>query len=83
MSEEQKEHPLEEYPEKERVVYLSILSAICYVDKEFSDKEKRQLDILLKQLEISDEGKSRIYSIASINNFRFALTFRSLPWVKF
>lgn len=62
MSEEQKKHPLEEYPENERVVYLSILSAICYVDKEFSDKEKRQLDILLKQLEISDEGKSRIYS---------------------
>ena len=62
MSEVQKKHPLEEYPENERVVYLSILSAICYVDKEFSDKEKRQLDILLKQLEISDEGKSRIYS---------------------
>ena len=62
MSEEQKKHPLGEYPENERVVYLSILSAICYVDKEFSDKEKRQLDILLKQLEISDEGKSRIYS---------------------
>jgi len=62
MSEEQKKHPLEEYPENERVVYLSILSAICYVDKEFSDKEKRQLDVLLKQLEISDAGKSRIYS---------------------
>jgi uncharacterized tellurite resistance protein B-like protein len=41
---------------------LSILSAICYVDKEFSDKEKHQLDVLLKQLEISDEGKSKIYS---------------------
>jgi len=62
MSEEQKKHPLEEYPEDERVVYLSILSAICYVDKEFSDKEKHHLDVLLKQLEISDEGKSKIYS---------------------
>ncbi len=62
MSEEQKKHPLEEYAENERVVYLSILSAICYVDKEFSDKEKHQLDVLLEQLEISDEGKSKIYS---------------------
>lgn len=62
MSEEQKKHPLEEYSEKEWVVYLSILSAICYADKEFSDKEKHQLDVLLKQLEISDEGKSKIYS---------------------
>jgi uncharacterized tellurite resistance protein B-like protein len=62
MSEEEKKHPLEEYPENERVAYLSILSAICYVDKEFSDKEKHHLDVLLKQLEISDEGKSKIYS---------------------
>lgn len=62
MSKEQKKHALDEYPEEERVAYLSILSAICYVDKEFSDKEKRQLDVLLQQLGISDEGKSRIYS---------------------
>jgi uncharacterized tellurite resistance protein B-like protein len=62
MSEKKKKHPLKEYPENERVVYLSILSAICYADKEFSDKEKNQLDVLLKQLEISDEGKSKIYS---------------------
>lgn len=62
MSEEQKKHQLKEYPENDRVVYLSILSAICYVDKEFSDDEKRQLDILVKELEISSEGKSKIYS---------------------
>ncbi len=62
MSEEQQKHVLEEYSKNEQVAYLSILSAICYVDKEFDDKEKRQLDILLKQLEISDEGKSKIYS---------------------
>ena len=30
--------------------------------KNSADKEKRQLDVLLEQLEISDEGKSRIYS---------------------
>jgi uncharacterized tellurite resistance protein B-like protein len=69
MLEKQKKHPLEEYPEDERIVYLSVLSAICYVDKDFSDNEKHQLDILLKQLEISDDGKSRIYSsIFSLQN---------------
>ncbi|MDM8521415.1 TerB family tellurite resistance protein [Anaerolineales bacterium HSG6] len=62
MSEGQKKHPLEEYPENEQIAYLSILSAICYVDKEFADEEKYQLDVLLEQLAISDEGKSKIYS---------------------
>lgn len=62
MPEEQKKHPLEEYSENEQIAYLSILSAVCYVDKEFGDKEKRQLDVLLAQLKISDVGKSKIYS---------------------
>lgn len=62
MSEEQKSHPLENYSENEQISYLSILSAICYVDKEFGDKEKRQLDILLEKLKISDIGKAKIYS---------------------
>ncbi len=62
MPEEQKKHPLEEYSENEQIAYLSILSAVCYVDKEFGDKEKRQLDVLLAQLKISDAGKSKIYS---------------------
>jgi len=62
MPEEPKKHPLEEYSENEQIAYLSILSAVCYVDKEFGDKEKRQLDILLAQLKISDVGKSKIYS---------------------
>ena len=62
MPEEQQKHLLEEYSENEKVAYLSILSAVCYVDKEFVDKEKRQLDVLLEQLKISDEGKSKIYS---------------------
>ena len=62
MPEEQKKHPLEEYSENEQIAYLSILSAICYVDKEFGDKEKRQLDVLLAQLNISDVGKAKIYS---------------------
>jgi len=62
MPEEQKKHPLEEYSENEQIAYLSILSAVCYVDKEFGDKEKRQLDVLLAQLKISDAGKAKIYS---------------------
>ena len=62
MSEEQKKHPLEKYSENEQIAYLSILSAICYIDKEFGDKEKRQLDVLLVQLRISDVGKAKIYS---------------------
>jgi len=62
MSKEQKTHPLAEYSETEQIAYLSILSAVCYVDKEFGDKEKRQLDVLLTQLKISDIGKAKIYS---------------------
>jgi uncharacterized tellurite resistance protein B-like protein len=62
MPEEKKKHPLEEYPENEQIAYLSILSAVCYADKEFGDKEKHQLDVFLKQLKISDEGKAKIYS---------------------
>jgi hypothetical protein len=62
MPEEQKKHPLEEYSENEQIAYLSILSSVCYVDKEFGDMEKRQLDVLLAQLKISDVGKAKIYS---------------------
>jgi uncharacterized tellurite resistance protein B-like protein len=62
MPEEQKNHPLEEYSENEQIAYLSILSHVCYVDKEFGDKEKRQLDVLLTQIKISDVGKAKIYS---------------------
>jgi len=68
MPEEQKKHPLEEYSENEQIAYLSILSAVCYVDKEFGDKEKRQLDVLLAQLKISDVGKAKIY--ASVFNLQ-------------
>ncbi|OQY88005.1 MAG: hypothetical protein B6D38_10995 [Anaerolineae bacterium UTCFX1] len=62
MSEEQKKYPLEEYSESEQIAYLSILSAVCYADKEFGDKEKRQLDMLLEYIKISDVGKAKIYS---------------------
>ena len=64
MSEEQKKqaHILEQYPEDERIAYLSVLSAVCYADKKFSDEEKHQLETLLDQLKITDDGKATIYS---------------------
>lgn len=62
MSEEQKKHPLEGYSEKEQIAYLSILSGVCYADKEFGNAEKDQLEVLLVQLKISDAGKAKIYS---------------------
>lgn len=69
MSEDFKKHPLEEYSENEKIAYLSVLSSICYVDKEFSEKEKHQLDVLLENLNISDEGKGKIYSaVFSLRN---------------
>ena len=40
MSDKQKKHPLEEYSENEQIAYLSILLAVCVVDKEFADEEK-------------------------------------------
>ena len=62
MIEEPKKHPLETYSENEQIAYLSILSAICYVDKDFGDEEKHQLDVLLENLKISNEGKANIYA---------------------
>jgi uncharacterized tellurite resistance protein B-like protein len=55
-------YALEDYSENEQIAYLSILSAVCYVDNEFGDMEKHQLDVLLAQLKISDVGKAKIYS---------------------
>jgi uncharacterized tellurite resistance protein B-like protein len=62
MPEEHKKHPLEDYSENEQIAYLSILSAVCYADKKFGEKEKQQLDVLLERLKISEAGKAKIYS---------------------
>jgi len=62
MSDKQKKHPLEEYSENEQIAYLSILLAVCVVDKEFADEEKHQLDLFLAQFKISEVGKGKIYS---------------------
>ena len=62
MSEKPKRHPLETYAQNDQVTYISILASICYSDKEFSNREKDQLDELLENLNIRDEGKAKIYS---------------------
>jgi uncharacterized tellurite resistance protein B-like protein len=62
MSEKQKKHPLQDYEEKEQIAYFSILASMCYVDKDFGDEEKKQLDSLLTEFNISDEGKGQIYA---------------------
>jgi len=80
MPEEQQKHSLEEYSENEKIAYLSILASVCYVDKEFDDREKRQLDALLVQLKISDEGKSEIYS--SIFSFQHENKFAKIKIIQ-
>ncbi len=80
MPEEQNKHPLEKYSENEQIAYLSILSAICYTDKEFGDKEKRQLDVFLAQLKISDLGKAKIY--ASVFNLQHEDKLANLEAIK-
>lgn len=55
-------HPLAKYSEDAKVAYLSLLAAICHVDEELSDEERKLLDELMAQLEISVKGKGRVYS---------------------
>jgi len=55
-------HPLLNYDKNTKIAYLSIISSLCYVDKDFSDEEKEQLNKLLVNLEVSDKGKAKIYS---------------------
>lgn len=62
-------HPLLEFDENVKISYLCIIASLCYIDKDFSDEEKEQLNKLLDVLEISDKGKSKIYSaIFEFNN---------------
>ena len=62
MSDQSKKHPLQDYSETEKVAYLSLLASICYVDRDFSEEERKQLDLILDELNISDEGRGKIYS---------------------
>jgi hypothetical protein len=55
-------HPLKPYPETAQVAYLSLLAGLCFADKDFHEKERQQLDAHLNALEISAEGKAKVYS---------------------
>jgi uncharacterized tellurite resistance protein B-like protein len=59
---EASEHPLKSYPEVAQVAYLCLLAGLCFADKDFSEKERQQLETHLKALDISDEGRGKIYS---------------------
>jgi len=61
-------HPLQPYPEIAQVAYLCLLAGLCFADKDFSEKERLQLDTHLKALDISDEGRGKVYS--SVFNLR-------------
>ena len=56
------DHPLKPYPEIAQVAYLCLLAGLCFADKDFSEKERQQLDAHLKALDISDEGRGKVYS---------------------
>ncbi len=62
MSNQSKKHPLKDFAEIEKIAYLSLLASICYIDKDFSEEEKKQLDLILIELDISKEGRASIYS---------------------
>lgn len=55
-------HPIAEYPEEARIAYLSLLAELCYADGEFDDDERKNLDLQLERLEVSDAGKAKVYS---------------------
>jgi hypothetical protein len=59
---DQPSHPLLAYPEEARIAYVSLLGQLCYVDRQFDEHERKLLDEQMEQLQISDEGKARVYA---------------------
>jgi uncharacterized tellurite resistance protein B-like protein len=55
-------HPILAYPEEARIAYVSLLGEICYVDFKFDEHERQQLEAQMDTLEISDQGKARVYA---------------------
>jgi uncharacterized tellurite resistance protein B-like protein len=55
-------HPLYPYPEEVKISYVSLLAELCYVDRNFDDQERKLLDEQLGLLDISDQGKARVYA---------------------
>lgn len=59
---EQASHPILNYPEEARIAYVSLLGELCYVDRQFDEQERKLLDEQMNALEISDQGKARVYA---------------------
>ncbi|MEA5411957.1 TerB family tellurite resistance protein [Synechococcus sp. BA-120 BA3] len=59
---EQASHPILNYPEEARIAYVSLLGELCYVDRQFDEQERNQLEQQMNALEISDQGKARVYA---------------------
>jgi uncharacterized tellurite resistance protein B-like protein len=59
---EQASHPILNYPEEARIAYVSLLGELCYVDCQFDEQERKLLDEQMNALEISDQGKARVYA---------------------
>lgn len=56
------QHILMQYPEAERVAYLSLVTPLCYVDAEFSEAEKILLETFFDDLQLSNQSKSKIFA---------------------
>jgi len=68
MNKDHKEHPLNNFHEDEKVAYLSIIASLIYIDKDFAEEERKQLESLILLLNISDSGKGKIFSaVFSLN----------------
>lgn len=59
---DQPTHPILAYPEEARIAYISLLGELCYVDRQFDEHERKLLDEQMEKLEISDQGKARVYA---------------------
>jgi len=68
MTTKQQQHPLRKYSENEQIAYLSVLASLGYIDKDFSEVERKKLDAFLNELQMSDSGRAIIYS--AIFNFQ-------------
>lgn len=55
-------HPILAYSEEARIAYISLLAELCYVDRQFDEHERKLLDEQMEKLEISDQGKARVYA---------------------
>lgn len=54
-------HPMAKFPEPERVNYLSLVARICTVDSSLRTEESRDLEILTKNLGLSDDSKKTVF----------------------